>query len=163
MAEYGVKLAGALLLLLAAGWYGWNGIREERQRLRELEALWELVRFVRSNIGNFARPLPEIYADFRNAVLEADGFLPILREKGAEEALRSCRIPRRDAEVGRIMEGFARGIGKGYQAEEEKLCSYTEERLAELLGKRRGETADREKLYRTIPMMLALSAALILI
>ena len=54
-------------------------------------------------------------------------------------------------------------VMRGYKDEEVALCKYTHMKLAECEEKLSSALKDKEKLYRTIPPMLALSVILILI
>ena len=160
MREWILKAAGAVLLLAAAGGYGLSRIREERLRLRELEAMAALVRTVRESIEHLSRPLPEIWARYADPFLEECGFLPVLREEGFAAALVRTGICSRDGDA---LREFAAALGKGYREEELALCRYTEERLEDRAQLLRKEAPARERLWRTIPWLAALSAVILLL
>lgn len=162
MTEWLVKAAGAVLLLASAGGFGFSSIRAERYRRRELEAFLSLVRHIRENIEHLSRPLPEIYARFDDPLLAASGFLPVLRTEGFAEALERADLRLGEGERA-VLGEFASSLGRGYREEQTALCRYAEGKLgeaAEALGK---TAPDRERLWRSIPLLAALSLILLLL
>ena len=160
MGEWILKAAGAVLLLTAAGGVGLSKIREERRRLRELEAMAALVRTVRENIEHLSRPLSEIWARIPDPFPGEPGFLSALREEGFSTALLRTEVCSRDRD---LLEEFAASLGKGYREEELALCRYTEERLTDRAAALVREAPSRERLWRTIPLLAALSALILML
>ena len=66
-------------------------------------------------------------------------------------------------EARELVQEFVRTIGNGYRAEELRLCEYTIGRLRGILDRARTDAAGQLRLYRTVPMLLALSVILILL
>ena len=65
-------------------------------------------------------------------------------------------------EVNRTLRTFAKKIGSGYKDEELNLCQYTYATLAECFEKEKAEFMKKAKMYKTLPIMFAISAALLL-
>ena len=162
MPEWAVRGFGAALILLSAGGWGAYEIRQGRRRLKELEAVCALLRYIRENIERFSRPLAQIYASWENPALAETGFLGLLRSSGFAAAVREAdwHIPAGERE---ILEQFGEELGKGFREEQTALCRYTEDRLAEALAAMRNDLPGRERLWRTIPLLAALSLILLLI
>ena len=154
-----VKLIGGGAILLSAVLWSYLKIRAERRKTDELDAFCSLVRYIGANIEHFSRPLPEIYSDYSDRVLDAIGFTEAMREGGMKKAVERLSVAD-DKEYSREIGNFADKIGGGYREEQTELCAYTSARLTELLDSRRASARDKEKLCRTIPVLLALSVLL---
>ncbi len=161
MTELIVKLLGAVILLSASLYYGQTKISSERDKLCLVSSLGDMVRFIGERIEHFSEPLPEILAAYRNEYLGQIGYLDEIRSHGIKSASLISEKSSPSGEL-EVFEEFAAKIGKGYREEEIALCRYTYERLSEHEKKLEGALKDKEKLYRTIPPMLALSVILIL-
>ncbi len=158
------KLAGAGILLLASFIYGSCKVREGRRRLRETEAFLELVEYVTEGIEHGMKPLPEIFAEYGNGILEQNGFLQIVREKGIRQAWLTHEN-RFNPTKGKGIDQFSvfcREIGRSYRKEEMELCSLTKKRLEDELAAIRVDMKNREKMYRTIPPLMVMSLVLML-
>lgn len=59
-----------------------------------------------------------------------------------------------------IIRNFILEIGQGYREDALRLCEYTLTRLAEAEKKRSGAIGGEERMYRTVPLMFALSLVL---
>lgn len=155
-----LKFAGVAALFFSSLLFGLTKIREQRRRLTETKAVAALVHQIRTEIEAFRRPLPEIYAVYRSDVLEDNGFLPRLRSGGLTEAIPAlAHLP----DVAAILIPLAERLGQGDAAEEVGRCRIAEEGLLALSVSYEKDSASVEKLYRTIPVMMAASAALILL
>ena len=153
-----IRAAGALLLLAASIGFGAANIRAEKNRRRELDAILRLVRHIRENIEHFSRPLGEIWARFDDPVLDASGFLAVLRREGMEAAVRKSTLT---ADVRAVLSSFASSLGRGYREEQIALCRYTEEKLSGIAETLAKSAPDRERLWRTLPVLAALSLILV--
>ncbi len=160
MREFWIRAAGALLLLAASICFGAANIRAERKRRRELDALLALVRHIRENIEHLARPLHEIYALFDDPALASPGFLTRLRASGFPAALAETELSIGGAERA-VLVPFADSLGRGYREEQIALCRYTEEKLSELAESLAKSALDRERLWRALPTLAALSLILL--
>ncbi|MBQ8370669.1 MAG: hypothetical protein IJY35_11890 [Clostridia bacterium] len=159
------KAVGALILIAASLIYGRQKVLEERRKLRLTEALCDLVKQIGDNIDHRLRPLPEIFRTYRNEALEECGFLKSVRETGLREAWesRSAYFRMLDGKVSEQFSAFCLEIGRGYREEEVKLCTFTAKQLQEECAKLRNDAKNKEKLYRTIPPLMAMSAVLVLL
>jgi len=157
-----VKWLGAGILLIAAGLLSRGLTHEHRKVLRELEALCDMVQYIRDNIDHLMKPLPEIFASYQNDYLETIGFLQRIRHNGLKQAWdeQSFSI---SGEPHLLLTDFNRTIGSGYRTEELRLCDYTLSRLKEHLDRLHKDSSNLLKLYKTVPVMFALSIILILI
>lgn len=156
------KIMGAVMLLAAAVGYGFVKIREERRKIAELDALCELVRYIRENIAHYMKPLPQIFASYNGGILEESGFLGDCRRYGIRTAWENSDLALPE-KCRRAMCDFANSIGGGYREDELNLCDYTLEQIDKARLTMREELAGKEKMYRTIPPLLALSVMLIFV
>ena len=148
------------MLLASAAGLGVTSIRAERRRRRELDALLSLVRHIRENIEHFSRPLDEIYARFDDPLLAASGFLTRLRQAGMGTAVRESELGIGEEERA-VLISFAASLGRGYREEQIALCRYTEEKLTGIAENLARSAPDRERLWRTLPVLGALSLILL--
>ena len=162
MREWLLRTTGAVLILLAAGGWGMREIREGRRRLREMDAALRFVRHIRENIDRLARPLPQIYASWEDPALVSNGFLDLLWSEGMEAAVEGAAWSLSDAERA-ILRDLAAQLGRGFREEQTALCRYAEDGLADALERLKKETGDRERLWRSIPLLAALSLILLLL
>ena len=157
-----IKLSGCALTVLSSVLWGQKKIRAERRKTAELGSLVSLVGFIGANISHFCRPLPEIYADFSDELLDSSGFTGLLRENGLKAALEGSSLSL-DKNVMDGLTKFAARLGGDYRDEQIELCEYERKRLLSALKERKTAAHDKEKLYRTCPVLLALSAVLMFI
>ena len=160
--EWIVKAVGAALLVAASVGFGVSGVRTERRRRRELDACLALLRHIRENIGTLARPLPEIWDRFEDPVFRESGFLTVLRREGLSAALEAAPPMLGEGERALLAE-FAASLGRGYREEQVALCRYTEEKLGDAAEALARSAADRERLWRSLPVLAALSAVLLML
>ena len=161
MGEALIRTMGAALLLLGAAGAGFSEIRRGRARIGELEAVLALARHIRESIGRLNAPLSDIYASFEDLRLTENGFLPLLRTRGMAEAFEKTewRMPERDRGILRDLAGR---LGRGFPEEQTALCRFAEDRLEEDLDRLRKAAPGEERLWRSIPILSALSLILLL-
>lgn len=159
------KLAGSVILVAASIVYGRKKVLDERRKLRETEVLCDLVKHVGESIEHTLKPLPEIFRYYHNEVLEECGFLQEIRESGLRQAWesRSEGMTGVDDNVNQQFSVFCREIGRGYRNEEVELCNLTLKRLQDECARLRNDSKNKEKLYKTIPPLMAMSVALMLL
>ena len=157
-----LKCLGAASLIAAAWMVSSSLIRNYKTRLREMEVLYDMISYIRDNIEHLMKPLPEIFQSYSNTYLESCGFLPAVRLKGLQQAWEGQTFTV-SGETSRLINEFILNIGSGYRTEELRLCEYTLGRLRKLLDHTQADTTNQLKLYKTVPMMFALSMILILI
>lgn len=160
------KIIGGILLLAASVGFGLIKIREERRRIRLARAFCELVKHIRENIAHYMKPLPEIFRTADCPILEEHGFLGDCRERGIRLAWEKFSdsaeniLPER---VKRVLAEFSESIGGGYREDELNLCDYTIAELERAVREMTEDSVGKEKIYRTIPPLVALSAMLIFV
>lgn len=157
-----IELIGGAILLLAAWLISSDLIGNYKIKLRELEALYDMITYIRDNIEYRMKPLPDIFNLYQNEYLEQCGFLPTVRKTDLSQAWTVQKFKLK-GEAYQLIQDFIKEIGCGYQSEELRLCEYTLERLHNILDKIHADSANQLKLYRTVPVMFALSIILILI
>ncbi len=162
MIDLAVKLSGSVAVVLASMFYGYTKICDVRRGITELGALLELVRYIGDNIEHFMKPLPDIVGSFRSECLAECGFLECAIERGLYDAWISSDFRLND-DATELLDNFFSSVGNGYADDEKKLCGYTEKRLTALLESSAAAAKDKERIYKTIPPMLAASVVLILI
>ncbi|MBE6625777.1 MAG: hypothetical protein E7628_01160 [Ruminococcaceae bacterium] len=162
MTESIVKIAGSVILLATSIYFGQVKITAERTRIKILSSFGDMIKYIGEKIEHFSSPLPEILSEYNNPYLESVGYLDAIRSHGLSLVPDCLKISQNHEEY-ILIKRFTDSIGKGYKDEEVTLCKYTHQKLAELEEKMSAVLKDKEKLYRTIPPMLALSVILILI
>lgn len=133
------KLLGSGLLLACGILYPCLGARERRMALAQIDALMELVGFIRRQIEYFRLPMRDILA-------RCDGTL-LSRLGGRAESLSALFEKTRwsDSGVKEIATGLATSLGRGYYAEQLLLCDEALSALAEIrLRRERGEESRRK-------------------
>ncbi len=133
-------------------------------RIRQLEGFLQLLRTTHDKIVGFGTPTPTIFAAFRNEALEAAGFLPVLRERGLQEALLSARegLYLDSEELAPLLE-LAASLGRGFAAEEAARCRVAIAELERALAARRGSRPGSARLCRTLVLGASLAVILVLI
>ncbi|MBQ4354860.1 MAG: stage III sporulation protein AB [Clostridia bacterium] len=157
-----LKWIGAGILLLSAVGYGWVKIREERRRAAQTEAAQAMIGEIREQIAYFMKPLPEIFAAYRHPVLEECGFLPLCRQENLRAAWEKAPLCLPE-KLMKVTQDFVGHIGGGYREDVLRICDYTLEQYEKVIREMHSELKNREKLYRTIPPLLAVSVLLLLI
>ncbi len=157
-----IELTGAAIVIVAAILASFRLIYEYKTNLRELEALYDMISYIRDNIEHLMKPLPEIFASYSNEYLESCGFLSVVRESDLKQAWKG-QVFRVKGEAYTLTTDFVNSIGSGYRTEELRLCEYTLRRFYDIIEKTRAESKNKIKLYKTVPILLALSVILILI
>lgn len=155
-------MIGAAMPVLASIVYGRMKIREMRRRLFEISAFLRLVRYIGDNVEHFMKPIPEIIAGYEDGYLDSIAFLDNARKIGLFEAWRGGEFLL-SGEGRDILDSYFSSVGGGYLDDEKKLTSYTEKRLEALLEAETAASKDKERIYKTVPPMLAGSVVLILI
>lgn len=157
-----IEWIGGGILLVAAWLISSDLINNYKTKLCELEALYDMISYIRDNIEYRMKPLPDIFNGYGNEYLEHCGFLEAVRKTDLSQAWLTQKFAL-SGEAYRLIQDFIKEIGGGYQTEELRLCEYTLVRLHDILEKIHEDSANQLKLYRTVPMMFALSIILILI
>lgn len=142
--------------------YGRLKIRELRRRLLEISSFLKLVKYIGDNVEHFMKPIPEILSGFEDGYLGSVDFISDARTYGLRSAWQKGEFLMSE-EVRGILDAYFSSVGGGYLDDEKKLTSYTEKRLEALLESEIAASKDKERIYKTVPPMLAGSIVLILI
>jgi len=157
-----VQMCGIGILLVSAIYYSYGLIRHAGVRLSQLEDADALILFIRNHIESFMTPLAEILMSFKGYSVHFEEFIRAAREQGMCEAMECGKLEiGPDAE--RILGEFSRKIGSGFKEDELRLCNYCHSSIAEILKKERDDLNKKMKMYKTLPIMTAMSAVLILL
>ncbi len=162
MTLWGYKIAGGGLLLASAIFYGFFMVKKERVKVAELVSFRDFVRFISDNIEHRMIPIPDIVRECTIETLSHIGFLSSACQYGIMTAWEKGTWEM-DGEAREVLGTFFLKIGRGYREDELDLCRYTIKRLEGILEKVQGDIKNKEKMYRTVPLMLALSVMLILL
>ena len=154
------KILGSLILIISAIAFGLKKIKSERAKLKEITAFADMIKFIQNNIEHYNKPLPDIFAEYHNDHLSE--LLDRIRTSGINKAVANYSF-NIAASISEKIICFANKIGSGYTDDELSLCQYTYKSLLESETKMRIEIRNTEKMYLTIPVLLALSVILILI
>lgn len=155
-----IKWMGALVLLLASVGYGTLCIGEERKRYHLLFGTVAFVERIGENVRHFAKPLSEIYGLCAGTV--PDAFLQLCQKEGIRSAWEKSPLTLHEG-WGEVMENFCFHIGTSFHEDCVHLCDYTLGQLEKEAQKQKEELGKKEKLYRTLPPLGALSLVLLMI
>ena len=150
------------LILLSAVFYGWTKIYAERNKLKETSAFYDFIRYIRDNIEHFSKPLPEICKNYQNQYFTKRGLSSQIERCGIKSALEAYVFLMSEEDTDTVLQ-FAREIGGGYREDELRLCDYTLKRLEGSIAAQKGEIKNKEKMYKTIPVLLAASVILLFV
>lgn len=156
------KLFGSACLLISAIAYSYQLIRNAKERLAVLDGLCALILFIKNNIDSFMRPVGEIIASYSGYGESLSTFMEAARTKGLADAARSVRLPMPEGARQLLLE-FSETIGSGYKEDALRLCTYCYNGMQEILKREQEETQKKLKLYRTLPVMSAMSVVLLLL
>lgn len=168
-----VKLAGAVLVLVAGAGLGWEMAARLARRVRELRSLGVCLRVLEKEVAVGAVPLP--VALERSARVAEPAVARLLGEAAAlltdgsgrtaqeawEEALRRaplCLLPR-DLEV---LRGLGVTLGSSGRADQVKHISLAREQLAAREQVARDEEQRQGRLYRYLGVLVSLALLLLL-
>lgn len=156
---------GAALLLGAAHLLARFLVREKKRSLDELAGLILFLERLREGIGCYLAPSEELFSDFTVPALEANGFLPFLRERcDLADTFRRTRgafaLPERAKE---ILSDFSEGFGGGYREEELARAERARVALSALYEGERVAFAREARLRRVLCFSGALSLVLLLL
>lgn len=156
------SISGGVVLVVCAFFYGLEKSRVETKKLEMTESMCAFVEYIGQQIETFRTPLQRIFEEFSDERLEKEGFLNILRERGLSASLTQIKekLPR---EAFCEMERFSNSLGAGYEKGQAELCSYTVKRLEKTAFEGRERLAQRLRMYRLLPVLLALSLVILLL
>lgn len=148
-------IVGSLLLLGSAALFSYDKIHTARTQVLYLEEWIRFLLYTENHIRSFRTPLPEIIVSFRQ---DTDTeFAATLGEYGLFHTLARTPLPNG---AHQILSEYIDKAGGYYETEELRLCRYTIDALERIQNDARRELQEKTKLYRTLPLMLALSIVL---
>ncbi len=157
---------GALLVVAASYFCGTALARDEGDRLKTLDSLILLLKYMRRRINAERIPLFEIFSGFDDEFLEDNGFLPILRShRNGMPILWSEAVSKlpTDEETKRELTHFGQSLG-GLPMEEQILrldacVSFLSDSRKSLLS----NLPAKQKSIKTVCLLLGVMAAIILL
>jgi len=156
-----MRFSGVCILGIVAFIWGNGHVDIMRKKICFLEAMTELIRYLRARIDYLSMPLDEIFASFYNEFLEHSGFSEVMRKRGLKDAvLESENL---DETERQFFLGFLNTLGSNCREEELKLCNYYLEELTVKLTNLKAEYPGKAKLWRSLPILGCLSLFLFLL
>ncbi len=132
-----------------------------KARLEGLEGLIELLRFIRSQIECFAKPLPRILSEAPRELYVQCGYTGEGAPRDLKEILENSDIC--DTEAREIFESASLELGRGYLREQLRCCDY----YLDLLEQRRAALSEglpaKAKAQGAVCIATALGAIIILL
>lgn len=156
-----IRIAGFAFLILSAVYYSYVLIKNEKRKLNQLEDICSLILYTKNQIDAFMTPIDEIVSSYRGYSEAFTEYMKTAKEHGLSYASENCNLLI-GKEADRLFRDFSHKIGCGYKDEEVNLCQYTHAQLSEILQKEREENRKKSKMYKTLPVMSAISIALML-
>lgn len=153
---------GALIVLFASGYWGYDRCKREKEVLGFLQGLISLCDHTEMHIRLFRTPIYSIFEKFSDGYLENMGFMSYLRSGENEKALDQVRHLLCDRGY-TVFCGFLLQIGSGYEEDQRALCTYTSEQLKVLERDIREKLPQKLRMYKLLPVLLACSVIILLI
>lgn len=166
-----MKLMGLILVCFCPVYIGMHFSSAAKKEYLELEGFIALVREIRYAVSFSMTKQADIFAAFTHPILEKNGFLPLLRSlpAGGGESLLTRALdassPRLylDAESKKILRNFALNLGKVSLEQQSADCDLCISRLEALATEKRTALPARQKLCRSLGLLVGGCALLILI
>ena len=153
---------GAAFVFFCLLFWGNEKTKKEKKKLVVIEGLYSFVSYTSEQIKLFKAPLSHIYKSFTNEELENTGFLQCLCDNGWESACERISVYL-TKETESDMKTFFQGIGAGYCESQISLCAMTLSCLERQIDSMRSTLPSKLKMYRVLPILLALSVIILLI
>lgn len=156
-----IKWIGCLLLTLAVIVWGGEEAVKLKKKTRRVNDYLELVRYIRTQIDCFSRPIGDILATYPGPVCFAS--VEFCGDPGATlKTIISTDVYLSD-EVKTTLSAFAENIGGGTKEESVRLCDFTATELERLSKKYSEEYPEKARLWRTLPCLALLSLLILLL
>ncbi len=156
-----IRICGLILLLSASVGVSFTLIGREAKRIRELEGICELIRYIKNNIDSFLMPLEGIFLSFHCDELEKCGFEAEMKAHGLAAAAGADFLSVDGKALG-ALSAFAGSLGTGFRDDEVKRCEYYLELFGALAVSEKEKAARNRDMYRYLPPLAALSLILVL-
>ena len=147
--------------ILGAGLFAGNLLnRADAAKLRQLDAIISLLKFIRLQIDYYCVPVKEIFARAEPSLLIACG---TNKTPESFRDLLDSLSPAPDSDIMSILVSFSSELGASYREEQLKSCDYHINRLMELKSSISKEAEKRKKLNRVLPFSIAAAIVILLI
>ncbi len=158
-----LKLCGCICLVLGGWGLGAYLVTRDKRQLSMGDAMLDLVRFIRAQMGSFCRPRAALFSLYDHAYLSLVGFTDALRESGSISTALERSSSSADREVTEWMKAFDKELGRTYVEGQLAICDYYIARLETHLRTRRETQPSRTRVWRTITLAGALLLVLLLL
>ncbi|MBE7043740.1 MAG: hypothetical protein E7399_09685 [Ruminococcaceae bacterium] len=157
-----LRLIGLTIMIGSAVYYSVTLVRRAKRRIQQTEELCNLILYIKNNIEAFMTPVQDIIASFSSRDEEISYFLGQAMQNGLFDSAANATLG--ISKEGMVLfNEFACRVGKNYKDEEIRMCEYYYNELSSLLKREKEETGQRMKMYKTLPVMSAISIALMLV
>lgn len=156
------KIFGSFLIFFSSAALSVSTQRRYNKSLAAGEWFLRLIRYIRTEITCFGKPLSKIFASFSEPMPGQTDLMPVLREQGLGAFLDLCR--QKDLlffDVFTLLSSLSGELGHGYREEQIAVLRRYEEELSALLAARQAERPKKEKV--TAALFLFGSGAVILL
>ncbi len=134
--------------------------RAESERLKRLDALIELLRFIRREIDYFCVPINEIFRRADHRILKECGVIGTVTDF---DSFISSLSPVPDDEIKNILISFSRELGISYREEQLKNCDLHINTLTSLRDRAYAESKKNKKLHTTLCISAAAAIVILLL
>ena len=157
-----MRLVGFLVLIGSSVIYSYVLTQNTKKRLAQLEDILSLIRYIKINIESFMTPISKILISFDRYSSSSREFTETAQKHGLQYAADHCTLELGENAL-RILKDFSQRIGSGYKEDEIRLCEFAYNSLFEIYGQEKEEAKTKNKMVKTLPIMSALSIALMLL
>lgn len=157
-----VKFVGSAVMIVSALYYSYLLIKNANRKISQLEGLCTLILYIKNNIDSFMRPVGDIINSFDGYDEAMEAFMESARTHGLAAAAENNTLSV-GADAYHILRDFSGKIGCGYKEDEIRLCTYCHNAMQDILNRDREDIRKKMKMYKTLPVMSAMSVVLILL
>ncbi len=154
------KLFGCALIMLSGAVGAALLSRAESERLKRIDALIELLRFIRREIDYFCVPINEIFRRADPRILKECGVSGTVTDF---DSFISSLSPEPDGEIKNILTSFSRELGVSYREEQLKNCDLHINTLLSLRDRAYTESKKNKKLHTTLCISAAAAVVILLL
>ena len=157
-----LKIIGSMMIISAGTFFSHTLCTSQRKKLSTTDALIDFTEYIRSSIYTSRQPLLDIYASFKDTRLSECGFIFQLNQNGIRSAINivSKDVTERSFSS---LENLAENLGGINTETQLKLCEETSKLLREELKKQEDMYSKKEKMYKTLPLLMASSIIIMMI
>ncbi len=157
-----MKILGLSLLLFAVGYIGFFSVRHERERPSAYAACLAFLKYIRTGIADYHKPIPAIIHDFDNEYLQKIGFLT---QDGQGNRRWNTHVLEEKAvlfpdDLG-MFTRFLSELGSGFLGDEIRRCDEAIAAMAAGEKKSLSEAPRKSRIYGTLSVGGALLLLLV--